>query len=556
MLEAVDRHLFSTKAGALPGTTDVDAVAGTRLAQDHALVTQLQHRLIEVEEPRIAQRLGEEAGIHQVHHSVLGTTGIGINGGPVSLLRRIPGHRVSADGFTLTIVGAEVSVLIPGRADKGVHGVRLAGSRAAARRTRRVEETLVISERALTCGHEVDIIGQEHRQLFIGHRHRPARIAIDHRDGRSPIALPADQPITQTVVDRCFALTLACQPSSDLLTRLLTRRAAELLRVDHRAVLVMEEHILVERQVAEHLHTGPVVTDGRIDVFAARQDLGVGLHRVQLTDTVREDKGPPRANHLVPVVGQQMRLHQFDIPVDLGMTVQRDEQSFTGLTHRTTGGLDAGVVEQVGKPFVHGTGEHQALGETIYPLDHGNDGQPEPEGEGKVAFIMSRYPHDRTGPIPHHHVVGDPDRDASSIDRIDGIGAGEDARLLLLGAQALDLALPCGLNTIVVDGVIVSGLSDLLHERMFGRQDHKGGAPERVRACREDHQIAGIRCGPPRHVLRGHFERDLGALAASDPIGLEQANALGPVDLREIKKLVRVVRDLPEPLLEVLLDHL
>ncbi len=414
----------------------------------------------------------------------------------------------------------------------------------------------MILERALTRGHEVDVIGQEHRQLFIGHRHRPAGIAIDHRDGRPPIALPADQPITQTVVDRCFALTLALQPSGDLLTRLLTRRAAELLRVDHRAVLVMEEHILVERQVAEHLHTGPVVTDGRIDVLAARQDLGVGLHRIQLTDTVREDNNPPRTDNLVPVVGQQMCLHQFNIAVNLRLTMQRNEQPFTDVAHRAAGELDAGVTENIGKPRRDRIGEDQALGEAIYPLDHGNDGQAELESKGEVTLIVRGHPHDRAGPIPHHHVVGDPDRDAGAVHRIDGVGTGEDARLLLLGTQALDLTLPCGLDSIVVNGVIVSGLGDLLHERVLGGQHHKGGTPERVRACGEDHQVAGIGRGPLRHVLRGHLERNLGALAASDPVGLEQADALGPVDLGEIKKFVGVVRNLPEPLLEVLLDHL
>ena len=45
------------------------------------------------------------------------------------------------------------------------------------------------------------ILRQQHRQLIVRHRHDAAFLAIEHRDRRAPVALAADAPVAQAVVD-------------------------------------------------------------------------------------------------------------------------------------------------------------------------------------------------------------------------------------------------------------------------------------------------------------------------------------------------------------------
>ena len=141
-------------------------------------------------------------------------------------------------------------------------------------------------------------------------------------------------------------------------------------------------------------------------------------------------------------------------------------------------------------------------------------------GEGEVALVVRRHGHDGAGAVAHQHVVGDPDGDALAVDRVDGIGAGEDAGLLLVGGRALDLALAGGLGRVRLHRGALLGVVIGVHQRMLRRQHHEGRAPQRVGPRGEDLQrVAGLR-----------VEDDLGALAAADPVGLHGLDALGPVD--------------------------
>ena len=117
-------------------------------------------------------------------------------------------------------------------------------------------------------------------------------------------------------------------------------------------------------------------------------------------------------------------------------------------------------------------------------------------GELEVALVVRRHRHDGAGAVAHEHVVADPDRDRRVVHRVHGVGAGEDAGLLLLGAQALDLALAPRLVLVGDDGVALLGHRQLVDQRVLRRQHHVGGAEERV--------------GPRRE----HRERVVAALAA------------------------------------------
>ena len=54
---------------------------------------------------------------------------------------------------------------VPRRVDEGVHGVGLAGGRAAADRAGGVEELRVGGQRRLAGRQELDVVGGQHRQL-------------------------------------------------------------------------------------------------------------------------------------------------------------------------------------------------------------------------------------------------------------------------------------------------------------------------------------------------------------------------------------------------------
>ncbi len=85
----------------------------------------------------------------------------------------------------------------------------------------------------------------------------------------------------------------------------------------------------------------------------------------------------------------------------------------------------------------------------------------------------------------------------------------------------------------------------LVDQRVLRGEHHVGRPEERVRPGREDRQ---------RFVATRQGEVDLGALAASDPVGLHELDLLGPLDRRQVvQETLGVVGGAEVPLLEVLL---
>ncbi len=117
------------------------------------------------------------------------------------------------------------------------------------------------------------------------------------------------------------------------------------------------------------------------------------------------------------------------------------------------------------------------------------DRQPVLDGEVVVALVVRGNGHDRARPVPHQHVVGDPDRDLLAVDGVDRVAAREDAVLLLL--LALDRRARAGMAHVLAH---LLGVGQLRDERVLGRQHEEGGAEERVRPGREDrHLLTGSR---------------------------------------------------------------
>src|SRR5690606_4738059 len=159
-------------------------------------------------------------------------------------------------------------------------------------------------------------------------------------------------------------------------------------------------------------------------------------------------------------------------------------------------------------------------------LHHADDGQFEGAREGEVAGVVGRDGHDRAGAVAHQDVVGDEDGHLLPVDRVDGVGAGEDTGLVLGLGLPLDVGLGGGLRAVGGDGLGGGGVAagphvvgalgpggrgELLHQRVLGRQHHVGGAEQGVGAGGEDGDVLAV-----------DGEVDAGALGAADPVALLQ----------------------------------
>ena len=190
------------------------------------------------------------------------------------------------------------------------------------------------------------------------------------------------------------------------------------------------------------------------------------------------------------------------------------------------------------------------------------------DGELEVALVVRRHRHDRAGAVAHEHVVGDEDRDARVVHRVDREGTGEDAGLLLALGLAFEVALLCGELAVAPHGVgrtevlaedalprrrnlreVVAevgtgpvGGHDRVDERMLGREHHVGGAEEGVRARREDRDDVLV-------VLDREVDRRTGA--APDPVALHLLDGVRPVEQFQIREQAVGVRgDAQHPLLQ------
>ncbi|OQC23181.1 MAG: hypothetical protein BWX71_02149 [Deltaproteobacteria bacterium ADurb.Bin072] len=137
------------------------------------------------------------------------------------------------------MVGAAVAYEIPGRFHKGVHGIGLPFRPARASRTGGVHEGLRLRDGRYPRARELDILGQENGQVFHPDRDSTALFAVYHRDGRPPVALAGDAPVTQLEVHRGLAPSHGLQVFSDPFHGVGVLQAVELFRVDEGALALV-----------------------------------------------------------------------------------------------------------------------------------------------------------------------------------------------------------------------------------------------------------------------------------------------------------------------------
>ncbi len=102
---------------------------------------------------------------------------------------------------------------------------------------------------------------------------------------------------------------------------------------------------------------------------------------------------------------------------------------------------------------------------------------------------MSGHGHDGPKPVAHHYVVGNPDRYPGAINRIDRKPPGEHAGLFFVYRCSLNFGLLICFKLVGFHRFFLIRAGDFFYQRVFRRQDHKGGTPERIRPGGEHSQV-------------------------------------------------------------------
>ena len=189
-----------------------------RPAERHpALVEQARERLAEADQAPVVQRLDEEARVEQVARRVVDAADV--LGRPAASSRRRRGRTAPRRCAGRCSAGSTRTSrrTCPSCRHRAAPGRRTAGSR-------RAMYSSFEASGALPFGRVVLDVGQEHRQLLVGHGHDAALLAVDDRDRAAPVALPREAPVAQAVVDRRLAAALLARAHATIARLRLVRR--------------------------------------------------------------------------------------------------------------------------------------------------------------------------------------------------------------------------------------------------------------------------------------------------------------------------------------------
>ncbi len=233
-----EEDVETERVGAVAGDHVVggDGVA-LRLRHDlpvlvnHPLREEARDGLVEVDQAQVAHDLGPEAGVDEVQDRVLDAAHVEVDREPVA-------HGGGVDR-AVVLLRREIAVEVPGRVHEGVHGVRLAPGFPSAPRAGRAHERLHLLERVSALAREGRVGREDDRQLVVGHRLHAVLLAVDDRDRRAPVALPADEPVLEAVRGRGLADALLPRPLGHLRDGLVGGHAVEGPAVDDEAGAVV-----------------------------------------------------------------------------------------------------------------------------------------------------------------------------------------------------------------------------------------------------------------------------------------------------------------------------
>ncbi len=170
-----------------------------------------------------------EPRVQQVQHRVLGAADVQIDRHPALLLRRVPGP--------LRVPRVEVAKVVPATARPLRHRIRLAFGPGPVRQ-RHVEPVGGLRQRRFARSRRPVILDlrQPQRQLIFRQTDHPAILRMQNRKRLPPIALPAEEPVAQLVVNRLPALPVLGQPGRYPLLELRRGQTVEWAAVNRLAI--------------------------------------------------------------------------------------------------------------------------------------------------------------------------------------------------------------------------------------------------------------------------------------------------------------------------------
>ncbi len=187
--------------------------------------------------------------------------------------------------------------------------------------------------------------------------------------------------------------------------------------------------------------------------------------------------------------------------------------------------------------------------------DHANR-QVERPCEIQVALVVGGNGHDGAVAVVGQDVVGGVHRQPFAVHGVDRVALQEDARLLAIRCQPVDLAGAADLlqvpGELLADGR-ARGRGQLGRQVGVGGDDEEGRAEQGVGARRVDGHVARRRAV---HTL--DLEHDVGTRRAPDPVALHGEHPVGPApfELGHVSQQpVGVVGDAQVPLGQLLLRH-
>ncbi len=158
-----------------------------------------------------------------MQHRMLGAADVLVDVRPARGALRIPCEAV--------VVRIEVAQVVPGRFKKRVHRIALAARRLAARWANGFDELRNRAERRSLAADALPR-RQQYRKLLVGNGDFAARLAVDDRYRRSPIALTRDEPIAKLIADALSPGADCDETFGDRFARSLAGHPTELLASD------------------------------------------------------------------------------------------------------------------------------------------------------------------------------------------------------------------------------------------------------------------------------------------------------------------------------------
>ena len=200
--------------------------------------------------------------------------------------------------------------------------------------------------------------------------------------------------------------------------------------------------------------------------------------------------------------------------------------------------------------------------------------------EFPVTIVMRGNSHDRAGAVAPEDVVGDEHGHLVAVDGVNAVQAGEDAGLRAFFVGAFGFRLACSLGTIAGNRlargscairpcvlrafrprgrnrecsfVIVVAGNRATKNRVFGRNNHEGGAKQSIGASRIDLEVVDA-CAD--FACSGNVKADRRTFGATDPVALHRTDLVGPVDcVKVVCQTLAVSGNAHHPLAQIALEH-